>query len=64
MEDNLENFLSHVALVADIDVAEMSGDKVTLMTLHSAKGLEFPLVIHGRNGGGHFPSRPDADERN
>lgn len=44
-EDNLGNFLEHVALVADIDDADLSGDAVTLMTLHSAKGLEFPAVF-------------------
>ena len=45
VEDTLENFLSQVALVADIDTAEISEEKVTLMTLHSAKGLEFPVVF-------------------
>lgn len=54
-EDNLENFLSHVALVSDIDTAETSGDKVTLMTLHSAKGLEFPLVFLAGLEEGIFP---------
>lgn len=44
-EDSLEAFLNHVALVADIDTAELETDRVTLMTLHSAKGLEFPTVF-------------------
>ena len=44
-EASLENFLSEVALVSDIDDAELGGEAVTLMTLHSAKGLEFPIVF-------------------
>lgn len=44
-EASLENFLSDVALVSDIDDSEMGEDAVTLMTLHSAKGLEFPAVF-------------------
>lgn len=41
----LAGFLEEVALVSDIDSADFSGDAVTLMTLHSAKGLEFPVVF-------------------
>jgi DNA helicase II / ATP-dependent DNA helicase PcrA len=55
LEDNLENFLSHVALVSDIDSADTSGDRVTLMTLHSAKGLEFPIVFLAGLEEGIFP---------
>lgn len=44
-EPTLENFLADVALVADIDDAELGEEAVTLMTLHSAKGLEFPNVF-------------------
>ncbi len=44
-EPSLGGFLESVALVADIDMADDSGDAVTLMTLHSAKGLEFPVVF-------------------
>ena len=44
-ENNLENFLGHVALVSDIDDAELGEDAITLMTLHSSKGLEFPIVF-------------------
>ncbi|MDR3592554.1 MAG: DNA helicase PcrA [Negativicutes bacterium] len=55
MEDTLENFLSHVALVSDIDTADTSGDRVTLMTLHSAKGLEFPIVFLAGLEEGIFP---------
>ncbi|HWQ61150.1 MAG TPA: 3'-5' exonuclease, partial [Negativicutes bacterium] len=55
IEDTLENFLSHVALVSDIDAADTDGDKVTLMTLHSAKGLEFPVVFLSGLEEGIFP---------
>jgi DNA helicase-2/ATP-dependent DNA helicase PcrA len=55
IEDTLDNFLSHVALVSDIDAAETDGDKVTLMTLHSAKGLEFPVVFLAGLEEGIFP---------
>jgi DNA helicase-2/ATP-dependent DNA helicase PcrA len=44
-EPNLESFLTRVALVSDLDSAEMEKDAVKLMTLHSAKGLEFPTVF-------------------
>ncbi|MDB5161390.1 MAG: pcrA [Candidatus Saccharibacteria bacterium] len=41
----LSGFLEEVALVSDIDSAEFGNDTVMLMTLHSAKGLEFPAVF-------------------
>lgn len=44
-DSSLENFLNHISLVTDIDEAKTEGDTVTLMTLHSAKGLEFPTVF-------------------
>lgn len=44
-EAGLEGFLEEVALVSDIDGADFAGDAVTLMTLHAAKGLEFPVVF-------------------
>ena len=54
-EATLEAFLSDVALVADIDDAELGGDALTLMTLHSAKGLEFPTVFLVGMEEGVFP---------
>ena len=53
--DNLENFLSQVALVSDIDNADLEDDRVTLMTLHSAKGLEFPIAFIAGMEEGLFP---------
>ncbi len=44
-EGTLEQFLEEVALVADIDSYEEGSDAVVLMTIHSAKGLEFPVVF-------------------
>ena len=41
----LEDFLSEVSLVSDVDMAEFGHNAVTLMTLHAAKGLEFPVVF-------------------
>ena len=41
----LEGFLEEVALISDVDSADMSSDAVILMTLHAAKGLEFPAVF-------------------
>jgi DNA helicase-2/ATP-dependent DNA helicase PcrA len=43
-EASLAGFLEGVSLVSDIDAASTGGNAVTLMTLHSAKGLEFPVV--------------------
>ncbi len=54
-EDTLENFLAHVALVSDIDAAEMGEESLTLMTIHSAKGLEFPVVFLVGMEEGLFP---------
>lgn len=52
---DLENFLSHISLISDIDNADMEDDHVTLMTLHSAKGLEFPVVFMAGMEEGLFP---------
>ena len=52
----LSGFLEEVALVADIDNLEEDSDRVLLMTLHSAKGLEFPNVYMAGMEDGIFPS--------
>jgi DNA helicase-2/ATP-dependent DNA helicase PcrA len=52
----LSGFLEEVALVADIDNLEEGSDYVVLMTLHSAKGLEFPNVYLAGMEDGLFPS--------
>ena len=53
---DLSEFLEEVSLVADIDRMDDSENRVTLMTLHSAKGLEFPVVYLSGMEDGLFPS--------
>lgn len=55
-EPTLSGFLEEVALIADIDTVEGDNDQVLLMTLHSAKGLEFPYVYLAGMEDGIFPS--------
>ncbi|MCR4685886.1 MAG: DNA helicase PcrA [Lachnospiraceae bacterium] len=52
----LSQFLEEVALVSDIDNVDADADRVMLMTLHSAKGLEFPQVYIAGMEDGLFPS--------
>lgn len=52
----LSGFLEEVALVADIDNMDENNNVVSLMTLHSAKGLEFPIVYLAGMEDGNFPS--------
>lgn len=54
-EADLNAFLEHVALVSDVDVMDDEARAVTLMTLHSAKGLEFPVVFIMGMEEGIFP---------
>ena len=56
-EANLTEFLAEVALVADIDKVEDDDNRVLLMTLHSAKGLEFPHVYLAGMEDGLFPGQ-------
>ena len=55
-ESTLEHYLAHVALFTNSDGAE-SGDKVKMMTVHAAKGLEFPYVFLCALNEGVFPSK-------
>lgn len=54
-DGTLQDFLENVALVSDVDDFESSDSKVTLMTLHAAKGLEFPVVFLTGLDEGLFP---------
>jgi DNA helicase-2/ATP-dependent DNA helicase PcrA len=61
----LTDFLDHVALISDIDTYEDAPNRLTLMTIHSAKGLEFNLVFITGMEEGLFPhsrSTDDTDE--
>ncbi len=58
----LEGFLEEVALISDIDNYDASLDSVTLMTLHSAKGLEFPTVFLVGMENNVFPSAQSLGE--
>ncbi len=59
-EPSLEGFLEDVALVSDIDNYDEDADAVVLMTIHSAKGLEFPVVFLPGFEDGIFPSIQSA----
>ncbi|MEO0621331.1 MAG: UvrD-helicase domain-containing protein [Pseudomonadota bacterium] len=59
--ENLQGFLEHVALVMD-NGTEDGGAKVSIMTLHAAKGLEFPAVFLPGWEDGLFPSQRSMDE--
>ncbi len=60
----LEQFLDQVALVSDLDALEARPERVSLMTAHSAKGLEFPVVYLVGMEEGVFPHSASArDER-
>ena len=56
-EMTLEQYLSHVALLTNADAVDGAQDKVRLMTIHAAKGLEFPHVFLCSLSEGVLPSR-------
>ncbi|MBO4354290.1 MAG: UvrD-helicase domain-containing protein [Clostridia bacterium] len=56
----LSSFLEEISLVADIDEYDENADAVVLMTIHSAKGLEFPVVFIPGMEDGLFPSQQSA----
>ncbi|CAG0977178.1 partial ATP-dependent DNA helicase PcrA, partial [Anaerolineae bacterium] len=58
----LSDFLDSVALISDLDNYEEKSDRLTLMTLHSAKGLEFKAVFLVGMEEGHFPHSRSADD--
>ena len=60
--ETLQAYLEHVSLVMDLD-RESGEDSVKIMTLHSAKGLEFPLVFLPGWEEGVFPSQRSMDEK-
>ena len=61
-EGDLEGFLATAALSSDADSKDTAADRVTLMTLHSSKGLEFPVVCLVGLEQGLFPSYRSLDD--
>lgn len=61
-EPTLSGFLEEIALVSDIDKYDENSDSVVLMTIHSAKGLEFPVVFLAGMEDGIFPSLQNMTE--
>jgi DNA helicase-2/ATP-dependent DNA helicase PcrA len=61
-EETLDAFLQHLALITDVDTWQEQADRVTLMTLHSAKGLEFPIVFLVGMEEGIFPHARSIEE--
>ncbi|HPD18989.1 MAG TPA: 3'-5' exonuclease, partial [Candidatus Goldiibacteriota bacterium] len=61
-EATLEDFLSRVALIMDIDKMDRNANAITLMTIHSAKGLEFENVFIAGMNEGLFPHKNCIDE--
>lgn len=59
--DTLDAYMEHVSLVMDVETGPQE-DEISLMTLHSAKGLEFPLVFLPGWEEGTFPSQRSLDE--
>ncbi len=57
----LQDYLEQIALVTDMDTQNMQSERVTLMTLHAAKGLEFPVVFMTGMEEGIFPGERAGD---
>ena len=60
--DNLESFLEHVSLATSVD-QDWDGEKVNLMTIHAAKGLEFDVVFLPGWEEGLFPHQKSLEEK-
>ncbi|MDT8419391.1 MAG: UvrD-helicase domain-containing protein [Desulfuromonadales bacterium] len=59
---SLQDYLEQVALVTDLDAYDRSDERITLMTLHAAKGLEFPVVFMAGMEEGLFPHSRTAGD--
>ncbi len=62
IEPTAPGFLEEISLVADVDKYDESADAVVLMTIHAAKGLEFPVVFLAGMEDGIFPSQQNIGE--
>ena len=63
-EPSLDGFLQEISLYADADAFVDTSELITLMTLHNAKGLEFPVVFIAGMEEGVFPHQRSLDEQN
>lgn len=63
-EDNLYDYLENLSLLSDLDKTEDSNDSLSMMTMHAAKGLEFPVCFIVGMDDGLFPSKRSIDEGN
>lgn len=63
-DDNLRDYLENLSLLSDIDKTEDSEKSISLMTMHQAKGLEYPVVFIVGLDEGLFPSKRSLDEGN
>ena len=63
-QPSVDGFLQEVSLYADIDAYADTGQLITLMTMHNAKGLEFPVVFLAGMEEGVFPHQRSLDEQN
>ena len=62
IEPTPHGFLEEISLVADVDKYDETADAVVLMTVHAAKGLEFPIVFLAGMEDGLFPSQQNVGE--
>lgn len=63
-DDSLRDYLENLSLLSEIDKTEDIDESVSLMTMHQAKGLEFPIVFIVGLDEGLFPSKMSLDEGN
>lgn len=63
-EDKLYDYLENLSLLSDLDKTDDSDDAISMMTVHSAKGLEFPICFVVGMDEGLFPSKRSIDEGN
>ena len=63
-ENDLGSFLESITLSSDVDELSEPAEQVTLMTLHSAKGLEFPVIFMAGMEEGIFPGNKSIDDPN
>lgn len=63
-DDSIYDYLENLSLISDLEKTEDKGDSVVLMTMHAAKGLEFPIVFVVGLDEGLFPGKRSIDEGN